>query len=160
MTNSLNQQPQESSTDLTRIPIGCIARDHELEETMKGTIGGCLDNIRMLWRYGFTSPMDAQKLCVLFLSTHAHTHRTQTSSHIYRGSRKSKETALCIFESPPPPNETSNTSSQPVHHHPSSPNSPARIDILYANSTQPSSPRNNTPLSSSNESPRERQFKR
>lgn len=33
---------------------------------MKGTIGGWLDNIKMLWRYGFTSPMNAQKLYVVF----------------------------------------------------------------------------------------------
>lgn len=31
---------------------------------MKGMIGGWLDNIKMLWRYGFTSPMNAQKLYV------------------------------------------------------------------------------------------------
>lgn len=80
---------------------------------MKGTIGGWLDDIRMLWRYGFTSPMNAQKLYALFFISHALTHRTQTLSHIYRGSRKSKETAVCIFESPPPPNETSNASSPP-----------------------------------------------
>lgn len=31
-------------------------------------IGGWLDNIKMLWRYGFTSPMNAQKLYVNYSS--------------------------------------------------------------------------------------------
>lgn len=47
----------------------CLTHVHcsSQQGTMKGMVGGWFDNIKMLWRYGITSPMNAQKLCVAIL---------------------------------------------------------------------------------------------